>query len=140
MRRWGTASGSCVASGTSRAGARGGLPLELHRGLPGETEDDHDQLIRFVDRRTRLVWLLRLFEEDGTYSADLDGKVDRSLVDDRLAELRERQDRITAERRDALVGAGSVLVDEPRRPHAPRGTPDRRRGGGAVRLPSRFAG
>ena len=31
-------------------------------------------------------------QEDGTYAADLDGTVPRELVDERLAELRERQD------------------------------------------------
>ena len=74
-------------------------------GYPARPRTDHDQLIRFVDR-AELDWcgFFAYSEEDGTYSADLDGKVDPSLVDDRLAELRERQDRITAERRDALVG------------------------------------
>ena len=52
--------------------------------------------------------------EDGTYAAGLDGAVDPSLVSDRLAELGELQDRITASRRDDLVGTRvTVLVDEP---------------------------
>ncbi len=52
--------------------------------------------------------------ESGTYAADLDGQVDEELVAERLAELRELQDGITAARRDALIGATvDVLVDEP---------------------------
>jgi len=50
--------------------------------------------------------------EDGTYAADLDGAVDPGLMSERLAELRELQDDITATRRDALIGQTlSVLVD-----------------------------
>jgi ribosomal protein S12 methylthiotransferase len=84
-------------------------------GYPGETEDDHDQLLAFVEA-AQLDWcgFFAYSREDGTYAADLDGEVPRSLMDERLAELREQQDRITAARRDALVGeVVDVLVDAP---------------------------
>ena len=47
-------------------------------GYPGETEDDHDQLLDFVEQ-ARLDWcgFFSFSEEDGTYAADLDGKVAR---------------------------------------------------------------
>lgn len=83
-------------------------------GYPGETEDDHDQLLRFVEQ-AQLDWcgFFAYSQEDGTYSATLDGRVPRALIDERLAELRSLQDAITAARRDALVGAAvDVLVDE----------------------------
>jgi ribosomal protein S12 methylthiotransferase len=82
-------------------------------GYPGETEDDHDQLLAFVDA-ARLDWcgFFAYSREDGTHAADLDGEVPRGLMDERLAELREQQDRITAARRDELVGdVVEVLVD-----------------------------
>jgi ribosomal protein S12 methylthiotransferase len=84
-------------------------------GYPGETEDDHDALLAFVDE-AQLDWcgFFAFSEEDGTYAAGLGGKVDRSLMEERLAELRERQERITWARRDELVGSRvEVLVDEP---------------------------
>ena len=84
-------------------------------GYPGETEADHDQLLAFVDA-AQLDWcgFFAYSREDGTYAADLDGAVPRPLVDERLAELRERQDAITAARRDDLVGTEvEVLVDAP---------------------------
>jgi ribosomal protein S12 methylthiotransferase len=84
-------------------------------GYPGETEDDHDRLLRFVDH-AQLDWcgFFAYSREDGTYAAQLDGEVPRSLVEERLAELREAQDAITARRRDELVGRRvEVLVDEP---------------------------
>jgi tRNA A37 methylthiotransferase MiaB len=52
--------------------------------------------------------------EDGTYAADLDGQVPAGLAAERLAELSELQDGITARRRDALIGRRvEVLVDAP---------------------------
>jgi ribosomal protein S12 methylthiotransferase len=84
-------------------------------GYPGETEDDHDQLLDFVEQ-AQLDWcgFFSYSNEDGTYAADLDGVVDPRLMNERLAELRELQDDITAQRRDALIGSTvSVLVDAP---------------------------
>ncbi|HEX6569055.1 MAG TPA: radical SAM protein, partial [Acidimicrobiales bacterium] len=84
-------------------------------GYPGETEDDHDELLRFV-AAADLDWagFFAYSAEEGTYAAGLDGGVDAGLVADRLAELRELQDGITARRRDALVGSVvEVLVDAP---------------------------
>ncbi|HSL75198.1 MAG TPA: 30S ribosomal protein S12 methylthiotransferase RimO [Ilumatobacteraceae bacterium] len=84
-------------------------------GYPGETEADHDALLHFVEE-AQLDWcgFFSYSREDGTYAADLDGTVDAGLMSERLAELRELQDEITATRRDALIGQSlSVLVDSP---------------------------
>jgi len=84
-------------------------------GYPGETEDDHDQLLRFVEE-AQVDWcgFFSFSREDGTYAADLDGQIDPGLMADRLAELRELQDQITAAKRDELIDSKvEVLVDEP---------------------------
>jgi ribosomal protein S12 methylthiotransferase len=84
-------------------------------GYPGETENDHDQLLHFVEA-AQLDWcgFFSYSNEDGTYAAGLDQTVDPKLMDERLAELRELQDDITASRRDDLIGRTvSVLVDVP---------------------------
>ncbi|MDE0493463.1 MAG: 30S ribosomal protein S12 methylthiotransferase RimO [Acidimicrobiaceae bacterium] len=84
-------------------------------GYPGETEDDHDLLLRFVEQ-AQLDWcgFFAYSEEEGTHSATLGGKIDEGLRSERLAELTELQDAITAQRRDLLVGRRvEVLVDEP---------------------------
>ena len=84
-------------------------------GYPTETEEDHDRLLRFVEE-AQLDWcgFFAYSEEAGTYSATLEGTVDEGLRSERLAELGELQDAITAERRDRLVGRPvEVLVDEP---------------------------
>ncbi len=83
-------------------------------GYPGETEADHDELLAFVEA-AQLDWagFFEFSREDGTYAADLDGQVDPDLMRERLTELSEVQDRITAARRADLIGrAIEVLVDE----------------------------
>jgi len=82
-------------------------------GYPGETEADHDQLLRFLDE-AQLQWcgFFAYSPESGTYAEGLDGAVDRALVRERLRELSERQDAITAGARDSLIGTtATVLVD-----------------------------
>jgi ribosomal protein S12 methylthiotransferase len=82
-------------------------------GYPGETERDHDELLRFVEA-AELDWcgFFAFSREDGTYAAGLDGQVPEELVAERLAELSEIQDAITARRRDELIGCRvEVLVD-----------------------------
>ena len=84
-------------------------------GYPGETEADHDALLAFVEA-AQLDWcgFFTFSEEAGTLAATQDGKVDPSLARERHIELTELQDRITATRRNALLGATvEVLVDEP---------------------------
>ncbi len=84
-------------------------------GYPGETEDDHDQLLHFVET-VRLDWcgFFPFSLEEGTYAAGLEGRVSEALVAERLAELTELQDRITAAKRDESIGSVvEVLVDAP---------------------------
>ena len=84
-------------------------------GYPGETESDHDVLLRFVER-AQLDWcgFFAYSKEEGTYAAGLDGEVPAGLVRERLDELSELQDAITARRRQALIGERTeVLVDTP---------------------------
>ncbi len=84
-------------------------------GYPGETEEDHDQLMSFV-KNAQLDWcgFFAFSPEEGTHAINLPDRVDEALMNERLAELRELQDNITAERRDLLLGETiEVLVDEP---------------------------
>ncbi len=95
-------------------------------GYPGETEADHDLLLEFVDA-AQVDWcgFFAYSREEGTYAAGLEGVVPRVLVDDRLAELRERQDAITARKRDVLVGTEvDVLVDAPGEARSHREAPE----------------
>jgi len=116
MRRWGDGDrfAERIASIRRRA-PEAALRSSFIVGYPGETEEDHDALLAFLDE-AQLDWcgLFAYSAEDGTYAAGLDGTVPAGLVTERLAELSELQDAITAARRDALVGRRvEVLVDRP---------------------------
>jgi ribosomal protein S12 methylthiotransferase len=116
MRRWGDGE----RFSTRIAAIRAREPEAAFRssfivGYPGETEADHDALLRFVEE-SQLDWcgFFAYSAEEGTYAAGLDGVIEKGLMAERLAELRERQDAITASRRDDLVGREvEVLVDAP---------------------------
>ncbi len=84
-------------------------------GYPGETEDDHDQLLSFV-RDASLDWcgFFEYSPEEGTYAVNLPDQVPAGLMHERIAELRQLQDDITAAKRDELIDETlEVLVDEP---------------------------
>ena len=84
-------------------------------GYPGETEEDHEQLLEFIEA-AHLDWcaFFAFSSEEGTYAADLSDHVPASLIAERLAELREAQDAITESRRRQLLGRQMrVLVDAP---------------------------
>lgn len=95
-------------------------------GYPGETEDDHDQLLEFVES-VELDWcgFFPFSKEEGTYAASLEDQVPTELVAERLAELTELQDRITAAKRDQMIGSEvEVLVDGPGRGRTWREAPE----------------
>jgi ribosomal protein S12 methylthiotransferase len=114
MRRWG--------SGRRFAGIIDGIrdrqPEAAFRssfivGFPGETEDDHDELVAFLDE-VQLDWagFFPFSTEEGTPAANMEPAVPPAVVAERLAELGEIQDRLTQAARDGLVGRTvDVLVD-----------------------------
>lgn len=127
MRRWGD--GDRFARRMADIRAR--RPDAVFRsnfivGYPGETETDHDRLLDFVES-ARLDWcgFFAFSREEGTHAATLDGAVPEGLVAERLAELGELQDAITAAGRDRMVGSRvEVLVDAPGRARTWREAPE----------------
>ena len=84
-------------------------------GYPGETEDDHDTLLAFLEE-AELDWagFFPFSREEGTYAAGLAGRVPAGLAAERLRECSEVQDAVTAQRRRLLVGRRArLLVDAP---------------------------
>jgi len=116
MRRWGDSERFLERiAHIRRVEPEAALRSNFIVGYPGETEEDHDVLLAFIEA-ANLDWcgFFTFSREEGTYAASLDGEVAPGLVAERLHELGEIQDRITANRRDALIGRTvTVLVDEP---------------------------
>ena len=114
MRRWGDGGRFLDRIAMLRTAApNAGLRSSFILGYPGETEEDHDALLAFLEE-AQLDWagFFTFSEEPGTYAAGLPDTVPAGLALERLRECSELQDRITAERRAAVVGETmAVLVD-----------------------------
>jgi ribosomal protein S12 methylthiotransferase len=107
-------------------------------GYPGETEEDHDALLRFLEE-AKLDWvgLFSFSLEQGTYAASLPDQVPAELAAERLRECSELQDTITATKRAELVGTTCrVLVDAPGRARSHREAPEI---DGLIRAPRHLA-
>ncbi|HTT87390.1 MAG TPA: radical SAM protein, partial [Acidimicrobiales bacterium] len=127
MRRWGSGARFLERIAQIRAGApEAALRSSFIVGYPGETEEDHGQLLRFLEQ-AQLDWagFFTFSEERGTHAAGLPGKVPAALALERLRECADVQDEITAERRAALVGSAmAVLVDAPGTARSHREAPE----------------
>lgn len=91
-----------------------GLRSTFIVGFPGETEDDFEELLEFVEE-TRFDHVSGFIysPEDGTSAYDLDGTVDEEVKEVRYSRLTQLHERIATEINDALVGTRQVvLVDE----------------------------
>jgi ribosomal protein S12 methylthiotransferase len=136
MRRWGDAERFLERIAViRRAEPRATFRSSFILGYPGETEEDHDELLAFLDA-AQLDWagFFTFSKEAGTAAAKLDRQVPEELALERLRECVELQDTITALRRDALVGeVREVLVDAPGRGRTVHEAPEI---DGIVRLPA----
>ncbi|MGH9100781.1 MAG: radical SAM protein, partial [Acidimicrobiales bacterium] len=136
MRRWGDGERFLErVAAIRRAEPRATFRSSFILGYPGETEEDHDALLAFLDA-AQLDWagFFTFSKESGTLADGLDGQVPEALALERLRECAELQDTITALRRDALVSeVREVLVDSPGRGRTVHEAPEI---DGIVRLPA----
>ena len=116
MRRWGDGNRFLERiAAIRRADAQAAFRSSFILGYPGETEDDQRELIDFIEE-AQLDWagFFTFSAEEGTPANDMDRQVPRELALERLREVSEIQDAITARRRDALVGTRQrLLIDAP---------------------------
>ena len=136
MRRWGDGPRFLERIGRIRRLEPGAVfRSSFILGYPGETEEDHDELLRFIEEAS-LDWagFFTFSREDGTLAAGLGQQVPSSLALERLRECSELQEAITARGRSRLVGTMSdVLVDRPGHARSYREAPEI---DGIVRVPS----
>jgi len=116
MRRWGDSARfldriAAIRQQAPDAAFRSSFIL----GYPGETEDDQRQLLDFIEA-AQLDWagFFTFSPEDGTPAGTMAEQVPHELALERLREVSELQDAITARRRDDLVGTTQrLLIDAP---------------------------
>ena len=116
MRRWGDGDRFLERIGAiRRAEPDATFRSSFILGYPGETEEDQRNLLSFIEA-AQLDWagFFTFSAEDGTLAQGLGEQVSHELALERLREVSELQDSITARRRDALVGSRQrLLVDAP---------------------------
>ncbi|MBM3674595.1 MAG: 30S ribosomal protein S12 methylthiotransferase RimO [Actinobacteria bacterium] len=114
MKRWGSANRFHeIVDGIRAQEPEAAFRSSFIVGFPGETEADHDALVRFLGD-VALDWagFFPFSEEVGTAAASMDGQVPAELAAERLCECSEVQDPVTQAARDRLVGQTvEVLVD-----------------------------
>ncbi len=82
------------------------LRTTLITGFPGETEEDHEQLMEFVDEMEfDRLGVFTYSQEEDTPAADMPDQVDEEIKLDRQAEIMELQQEIAFEKADDMVGS-----------------------------------
>lgn len=114
MRRWGNRARLLERIGRiRRLEPSASLRSSFILGYPGETEEDHDELLSFLEE-AELDWagFFTFSEEDGTYAAGLPAstRIDPGLAAARRDECAEVQDAITAKKRTELVGEEMTVL------------------------------
>jgi ribosomal protein S12 methylthiotransferase len=114
MRRWGSGDRFLsIIEDIRRREPAAAFRSSFIVGFPGETEDDHEELLGFLEA-AGLDWagFFPFSSEEGTPAARMDSVVPGEIAGERLAELSEVQERLTQAARDALIGHQvEILVD-----------------------------
>ena len=89
------------------------LRTTLITGFPGETQEDHEELMEFVDQMEfdRLGVFTYSPEED-TPAATMEDQIPEEVKQDRQAELMELQQEISLERGESCVGKDYLVMIE----------------------------
>jgi ribosomal protein S12 methylthiotransferase len=81
------------------------LRTSLIVGFPGETEEDFEQLLSFVEEtRFERLGVFKYSEEEGTGAAHMDGKVAEAEKERRWQEVMDLQAAISQKNNEALIG------------------------------------
>lgn len=89
------------------------IRTSLITGFPGETEDDHRQLIEFIDSmELERVGVFTYSPEEGTPAEGFSGQVDEELKQKRRDEIMSLQQEISAVFSEGLVGSETEIMVE----------------------------
>lgn len=82
-------------------------------GYPGETKNQHKQLLKFIKwAKFDALGCFTFFAEEGTHAATLEGQVPQEVMDKRLDEIMTTQQEIAFKKNEALIGKElDVIVD-----------------------------
>jgi ribosomal protein S12 methylthiotransferase len=83
-------------------------------GFPGETEEEFGELVGFLEAaRLDVIGVFGYSDEDGTEAAGLPGKLGQDVIDERVRQLTELAEELTAQRAEERIGTEvDVLIAE----------------------------
>jgi ribosomal protein S12 methylthiotransferase len=89
------------------------LRTSLIVGLPGETDEDFQDLLRFVEaQRFERLGVFEFSPEDGTAAAEMPGQVPEAVKRARFEQVMELQQEISRDHQQAMIGRRvEVLVE-----------------------------
>jgi ribosomal protein S12 methylthiotransferase len=90
------------------------LRTSLIVGFPGETEEDFEQLLKFVEEtQFERLGVFKYSEEEGTAAVRMDGKVSDDEKERRWQEVMDLQSTISQKKNQALIGSiQRVMIEE----------------------------
>ncbi|WTW94576.1 30S ribosomal protein S12 methylthiotransferase RimO [Streptomycetaceae bacterium NBC_01309] len=115
MRRFGSREAFTGLLDQARAKApEAGARSNFIVGFPGETEEDVEELMRFLaEARLDAIGVFGYSDEEGTEAAGYDGKLPDEVVAERLERVTRLAEELTAQRAEERVGTEvTVLVEE----------------------------
>ena len=89
------------------------LRTTLITGFPGETQEQHEELMDFVDEMEfDRLGVFTYSPEEGTPAASMPDQIEESIKEDRRAELMELQQEIAFEQAEDMVGKEVLVMIE----------------------------
>ena len=89
------------------------LRTTLITGFPGETQEQHEELLDFVDEMEfDRLGVFTYSPEEGTPAAEMDGQIDQGVKEERQAELMELQQEVAFDKAEEMTGREMLVMIE----------------------------
>lgn len=89
------------------------LRTTLITGFPGETPEDHEELMEFIDQMEfDRLGVFTYSQEEGTPAAEMEDQIDEELKKDRQEELMELQQEVSLDKNEEKVGTTVLAMVE----------------------------
>ncbi len=89
------------------------LRTTLISGFPGETEEDHEELMAFVDEMEfDRLGVFTYSQEEDTPAARMENQIDEAVKEDRRDEIMELQQEISLDRCESMIGRTVAVMIE----------------------------
>lgn len=89
------------------------LRTTLITGFPGETEEDHEDMLDFVNEMEfDRLGVFTYSPEEGTIAAEMDNQIEDEIKEQRRSEIMELQQEIAFEKAESMIGRKVLVIIE----------------------------